>query len=72
MSDEPPAITEHNNVTLNHIFGICGLNHERIAGKHGGQHAPSRDLQAQAAGRAQNLAGQFALQGMRIARHCCG
>jgi hypothetical protein len=72
MSDEPAAIAEHNNVALNHIVGACGLNQKRIAGKHGGQHTPTRGLQVQAAGRAQNLVGQFALQDMGIARQCCG
>jgi len=68
MGNEPEAAAEHHDVAREDLVAAGLLNHERIVGPDGGQHAPSRDAQMQAAGRAQHFSRQFTLDGVRITR----
>jgi hypothetical protein len=68
VSKKAPVAAEQNDVSCENGIARYALNHKRIAGPDGGQHAPSCNSQTQTAGGAQYFSGQLTSESMSISQ----
>jgi len=66
MGNELAGCIEQNDVSLGDFPGAGTFDHKHIVWPDSGQHAPPHNPQTERARRAQQLARQFVLEGMRL------